>query len=133
MRRATVPEPDRERASAAIAFVVAAGLALVVFVTLANLLVMQFTREAMRISADEAVRAGSRSDAPVAACEARARAVLAGLLGPAARGDATFACDVSGTPPTVHVHGEVTMVPWLRGLPEWRVTVRSDAVQEQLR
>lgn len=121
-----------ERGSAAIALVVAAGLALVVFVTLANLVTMQFTRGAVRAAADEAVRVASRSDAPVTACEARARAVLDGLLGPAARDGVALTCTVSGSPPTVHARAEVTIVPWLPGLPDWRLVVRSDAAQEVL-
>lgn len=129
----TVRPVDRsasERGSAALAFVVAAGLALVVFVTLANLVTMQFTRGAVRAAADEAVRVASRSDSPVTACEARARAVLEGLLGPVARGGVAFRCAVSGTPPSVHARAEVTMVPWLPGLPDWQVVVRSDAARE---
>src|SRR4051794_1973545 len=101
-----------QRGSAALALVVAAALALVVFVTLANLVTMQFTRGAVRAAADEAVRVGSRSDAPVTVCKARARAVLDGLLGPAARGGVAFRCSVSGSPPAVHARADVTMVPW---------------------
>ncbi len=127
-----VERTDAERGSVAIALVVAAGLALVVFVTLANLVTMQFTRGAVRAAADEAVRVASRSDAPVAACEERARAVLDGLLGPAARGGVTLTCSVSGRPPTVRARAEVTIVPWLPGLPEWQLVVRSDAAQEVL-
>ena len=64
-----------------VAFVVAAGMALVLFVSLANVVTMTFTRGAVRAAVEEGARTGARSDDPVAACEARARAVLSGLLG----------------------------------------------------
>jgi hypothetical protein len=93
---------------------------------------MQFTRSAVRAATDEAVRVGSRSEAPVAACEARARAVLAGLLGPATRDDVAVSCSVIGSPPTVRARADVELVPWLPGLPVWAYSVHSDATQEVL-
>ena len=128
----SAPRRAAERGTAAVAFVVAAGCALVVFVVLANLVVMQFTRHAVRAATDEAVRVGSRSDAPVAECEARAAAVLAGLLGPAARNGVRVTCEVAGTPSAVRAHAEVTAVPWIPGLPAWSFRIDSDAVQEVL-
>jgi len=118
--------------TAALALVVAAGFALIVFVTLANVVTMQFTRGALHAATDEAVRAGSRADAPVAVCEARARAVLDGLLGPAARDDVDVSCALAGDPPTVRARADAALVPWLPGLPAWSFSVRSDAVQEVL-
>ncbi|MFM8305092.1 MAG: hypothetical protein ACKOA9_12495 [Actinomycetota bacterium] len=131
--RVAVVRRDGERGSATLALVVAAGLALVVFVTLVDVVTMQFTRSVLRAAADEAVRVGSRADAPVAACEARARSVLEGLLGRTLRARVSFTCGVSGTPPVVDARGELTLVPWLPGLPEWPLVVRSTAVQEALR
>lgn len=119
-----------ERGDTAIVLVAAAGLALVLFVMLADLVTMQFARGALRAAADEAVRVGSRSDAPVAACEARAQAAVEGLLGRGARVE--FTCTVSGAPPVVHARGQMTWVPWLPGLPEWPLVVRSASVQEVL-
>jgi hypothetical protein len=128
--RQPVRETDGEAGTAALALVVAAAFALVLFVTLANVVTMQFTRNAVRAATDEAVRAGSRADAPVPECEARARAVLDGLLGPAARDDVAVVCTVSGAPPSVHARAEVALVPWLPGLPAWSFAVHSAAVQE---
>ena len=51
---------------AAITFVVAAGLSLVMFVSLANVTTMLFARGAIRAAVEEAARVGARSDAPVA-------------------------------------------------------------------
>lgn len=121
-----------EAGIASLAFVVAAALALVVFVTLADVVTMQFTRAVVRAAADEAVRVGSRAEGPVAECEARARAVLDGLLGPGTRDDVLVSCTVSGAPPTVRARADVALVPWLPGLPVWSFEVRSAAVQEVL-
>lgn len=128
----SAPHPATERGTAGVAFVVAAGLALVVFVVLANLVVMQFTRQAVRAATDEAVRVGSRSDAPVAACEARAAAVLDGLLAPAAREGVRVTCAVSGSPPAVRAHADVTTAPWVVLLPAWSYRIDGHAVQEVL-
>lgn len=123
---------DDERGMAGLAFVVAAAFALVVFVTLADVVTMQLTRTAVSAAAGEAVRAGSRSDAPVAECEARARAVLDGLLGPEVRDDVRVSCAVSGAPSVVHARAEVSVTPWLPGLPVWSFAVDRDATREVL-
>jgi Flp pilus assembly protein TadG len=121
-----------ERGAAGVTFVVAAGLALVVFVVLANLVVTQHTRAAVRAAVDEAARVGSRSDAPVADCEARGAAVLAGLLGPSARAGVRVSCAVEGAPSVVRAHADVTVVPWAPGLPAWQYRVDSAVVREVL-
>ena len=112
--------------------VVAAALALVVFVSLADVVTMMFTRNAVRAAVDEAVRVGSRSDGPIAECELRARAVIDGLLGPAARRGVAVTCSASGTPLQVRARADVTIVPWLPGLPRWSYSVESAAVREVL-
>jgi len=129
--RSTVVAAD-EAGLAGIAWVVAAALALVVFVSLADVVTMQLTRNAVRAAVDEAVRAGSRSDGPIAECEVRARAVLEGLLGPAARRDVVVHCSESGTPRQVRARADVTIVPWLPGLPRWSYSVESAEVREVL-
>lgn len=112
------------------AFVTAAALGFVVFVTLANVVVMQFTRNATRAAVDEAVRLGSRSGEPVTDCEARARVVLDGLLGSSARAGVSVHCSVVGDPPRVRAHADVAMAPWLPGLPVWSFSVSADATRE---
>lgn len=129
--RSTVVAAD-EAGLAGIAWVVAAALALVVFVSLADVVTMMFTRNAVRAAVDEAVRVGSRSDGPIAECELRARAVIDGLLGPAARRGVAVTCSASGTPLQVRARADVTIVPWLPGLPRWSYSVESAAVREVL-
>jgi hypothetical protein len=115
-----------------VAFVVAAALGLIVFVVLANLLTVQFTRGATRAALDEGIRLGSRSETPVADCEARARAVLRGLLGPVARADVAIECAVVGSPPRIRARSELDLDPWLPSLEPWSFTMTADAPQEVL-
>ena len=117
---------------AGVTFVVAAAFALVLFVMLADLVMVQFTRGSARAAVDEAVRAGSRSDVPVATCESRARAVLDGLLGPGARAGVAVSCSTGGTAAGVHATARVVVTPWLPGLPSWSFRVDADAVREVL-
>lgn len=128
----SVRRTANESGSAGLPLVVAAGLAFVVFVTLANVVTMQFTRLAVRAAAEEAVRAGSRADAPIAECESRARAVLDGLLGPDTRDDIALSCTVAGSPPVVHARADATLRPWAPGLPTWSLAVEAAAAQEVL-
>ena len=115
-----------------VAFVVAAGMALVVFVSLANVVTLTFTRGAVRAAVEEGARVGARSDDPVAACEARARAVLHGLLGPAARDAVLVTCDVDGSPANVRAHADARLVPWWPGLPAFAFTTDASSAQERL-
>ena len=115
-----------ERGMTAITFVVAAGLSLVMFVSLVNVTAMLFARGAIRAATEEAARVGARSEAPVAACEARARAVLEGLLGPAMRAGVSVRCSVGDDPAAVHARADASLVPWWPGVPRWTFVV--DAV-----
>lgn len=114
------------------AFVAAAGLGLLVFVVLMNGVIVLFTRTAVRAAVDEAVRVGSRADATVTQCEARARAVLDGLLGPVVREGIVVDCRTFGDPPTTRARAVVTVVPWLPGLPVLAFAVEASAVREVL-
>ena len=82
-------------------------------------------------AAEAAVRA-LRSDDPVTACEDRARAVLRGLLGPAARDEVLVTCDVEGTPPNVRAHADGRLVPWWPGLPALGFATDASSVREEL-
>jgi propanediol dehydratase large subunit len=115
-----------------VAFVVAAGMALVVFVSLANVVTMTFTRGAVRAAIEEGARVGARSDDPVAACEDRARAVLRGLLGPASRDAVTVSCVVAGTPPSVRAHADARLAPWWPGVPAFAFATDASSLQEAL-
>jgi hypothetical protein len=117
---------------AGVAFVVAAGMALVVFVSLANLVTITFTRGAVRAAVEEGARVGARADDPVAACEDRARAVLGGLLGPSVGEGVTVRCVVDGSPPSVHAHADASLIPWWPGLPAMAFATDASSAREVL-
>lgn len=132
MRNRSVGPTPAESGMASLAFVVAAALACVVFVVLADVVTLQYTRQSVDAALDEAVRAGSRAEAPVAVCADRARAVLAGLLGPAARGGIVVTCGAAGTPPVVRARATVTRAAWVPGMPGWSYARTRRAVLEVL-
>jgi hypothetical protein len=115
-----------------VAFVVAAGMALILFVSLANVVTMSFTRGAVRAAIEEGARVGARSDDPVTACEDRARAVLGGLLGPSVRAGVTVRCSVEGVPPTVRARADARLVPWWPGLPALAFATEASSAREEL-
>jgi hypothetical protein len=115
-----------------VAFVVAAGMALVLFVSLANVVTMTFTRGAVRAAVEEGARVGARSDDPVGACEDRARAVLRGLLGPSVRAGVTIRCSVEGIPPSVRANADARLLPWWPGLPALAFATDASSTREVL-
>ena len=115
-----------------VAFVVAAGMALVAFVSLANLVTITFTRGAVRAAVEEGARIGARADDPVAACEDRARAVLAGLLGLSVSEAVTIQCVIDGSPPSVRAHADAQLVPWWPGLPAMVFSADASSTREAL-
>ena len=111
-------------------YVVATGLALVVFVGLANVIVDLYARGAVRAAVDEAVRASARVDASVGECAARADDVLDDLLGDHLRAGVSVTCaDGFGA---VTARAEVRLAGWLPVIPDWSFTVTGTAVKERV-
>ena len=69
-----------DRGLASIEFVLASALGLLLFVLLANVMVVQYGKGAVTSALNQAVREGSISGS-TASCEARAKEVLGELLG----------------------------------------------------
>jgi hypothetical protein len=76
--------------------VVAAGLAMVFFAVLANLVVMQYSLGVVTAALDEGVRQGARSAAPVASCLERIDSTLSAIEGGGIGADPSTACVVDG-------------------------------------
>lgn len=70
-----------ERGLSSIAFIAAAGIALVTMVMFVNFIVFFYARGVVRAALDEGVRAGSRVDANEAVCDAEIRDVMDDGLG----------------------------------------------------
>lgn len=115
-----------DRGFASVQFVVAAALALLAVVWLADALVVRYAEGVMGVAAREGARAGSIAGGP--ACRATADEWLEEGLG-GAMGDAvTVVCE--GSPTEVRVTVEGTFDAWMPGVPVWRVVRSAAAVRE---
>ena len=113
---------------ASVEFVVAAALALLMAVWLADALVVRYAEGVMGTAAREAVRAASRVDEPVPACRAEAAAWLDGALGGSMGRTVQVTCSASTTEVTATIVG--TFDAWLPGVPAWSVGRTATAVRE---
>ncbi|CAN5851756.1 hypothetical protein BH23ACT4_BH23ACT4_06560 [soil metagenome] len=98
-----------ERGFTSLQFLIASSLALVVFAVLANMVVVQYSRGAMRSALDQGARAGSIAGTEEA-CEDRVSQVLAELLGGSIGESASFDCLVAG--PVIRATGELVVSSW---------------------
>lgn len=99
---------DRERGMASISFVVAAALALTVFSTLANLIVIQYAAGVVRLAADQGARSGSVAVNAAATCESSVQEFLETALGGPYGRDISIWCHEEGSRllSTVHARFE---------------------------
>lgn len=80
MDQGTADRRVRDRGITSVQFLLAAALSLIVFLALANLVVVQYGRGAIRSALDQGARAGVIAGSEQV-CESAARDVLAQLLG----------------------------------------------------
>ncbi|HVM00774.1 MAG TPA: hypothetical protein VM324_15905 [Egibacteraceae bacterium] len=106
-------------------YVAVVGLSLLFVVMLANLVVFQYGRGVVRAALDEGARAGTRTTAGAAECEARAGDVLADLLGGAMGAGVRLRCADDGD--LVRASADVVFVGWLPAVPDWRFTAEATA------
>lgn len=106
---------------------IASGLALVFFMALANLVVVQYARGSMRSALDQGVRAGvvNRS---VDACEERIHDVAGELIGGTIGDTLSFDCEVRGTMMTAV--GSLIVESWTPFTTDFDVTVEAGAALE---
>ena len=117
-----------ERGFTTIQYVIAVSWSLILLVLIANVLVDIYARGAVRDALDDGVRAGAPASASAAACEARAREVVSGLVrGPLLQADVR--CRESGGFVVAEAH--VSLRSWLPMLlPDWRMTLHAEALRE---
>jgi hypothetical protein len=109
-------------------FVATAGLGLLLFVLLANVIVFQYGKGVVRGALSEGVRAGAPIGAGVLECEEAAEEMLANLLGGSMGDDVRVWCVDSGT--SLVASGEVTFSSWVVGIPDWSFTLSATSVKE---
>jgi len=115
-----------DRGVSSVQFVLASALALVLFLALANLVVVQYGRGAVRSALEQGARAGST--AGVAACENTAQQVVADLLGGRMSDGLALDCTLSGG--TLVASASVTFDSWTPLTPDFGFTLTSSAVVE---
>jgi Flp pilus assembly protein TadG len=122
----TAPRRVGDRGVSSIQFVLAAALALVLFLALANLVVVQYGRGAVRSALEQGARAGSTSG--VHTCETTARQVIADLLGGRMSDGLTLSCGVDDG--SVVASASVTFESWTPLTPDFAFHLSSSAVVE---
>lgn len=125
-------EPRRlsgESGFATLSHVVAAGLALYAFALLANLVVVQYAAGVARAAVDEGAREGALVGGDVEACERRADAVLADLLGGPFGEGLSVECSAGAGWTEARAHG--WLPPLVPPLPPVELAVTGGAAREE--
>lgn len=104
----------------------ASALALILFLALANIVVVQYGRGAVRSALEQGSRAGSVGGK--ADCEQTASRVIEDLLGGRMSDDLSLSCAVSGT--EISATAEGTFQSWTPFTPDFGVSLTSTAVAE---
>ncbi|MGD2043429.1 MAG: hypothetical protein PVJ28_07240 [Acidimicrobiia bacterium] len=121
--------PNRTPAESGVSsvqFVLAAALALILFLALANLVVVQYGRGAVRSALEQGSRAGSVGG--VAACELTAHRVVEDLLGGRMSDSLFLWCAVEGGDVSATARGKFQS--WTPFTPDFDVSLTSRAVAE---
>jgi hypothetical protein len=103
-------------------------LTFTLFTGMANFLVYQYGRGAVRNAVDQAAHAGSRASATTSTCRERGAQALDGLLSGPLGDDVTLACADDG----VHVRATATATfhGWIELIPDWTFTVTATSTKE---
>ena len=104
----------------------ASALALVLFLALANLVVVQYGRGALRSAVEQGARAGSVGG--VVVCEALGRQVIADLIGGRMSDEAELTCALDGT--DLVASASATFDSWTPLTPDFGVTASARSVAE---
>lgn len=105
----------------------ATALSLLLFVTLANVVVDLYVRGVARAAVDEAARAGAALDATDADCRQRASDVLDGVV---AAGAVSVTCrEVGGA---MRARARIVLAAWIPGIPTLTMVLEGEVVKERL-
>ena len=105
-------------------FLLAAALALSFFLVLANLVVVQYGRGALRSALEQGVRAGALA-VSTQACEVKAREVLGELLGGRMSEGLSLSCHMA--PGRVTADAAVTFESWTPLWPDFDVSMQAES------
>lgn len=122
-------QPDRilsDRGVSSVQFLLASGLGLVLFLVLANLIVVQYGRGAIRSALDQGVREGAVTSS-AARCEARANDVLDQLLGGSMGHGVVVDCELG--PSHARATGSAVFPSWTPLSPDFTVHLSAVAAR----
>lgn len=115
-----------DRGVGSIQFVLASALALFVFLALANLVVVQYGRGAVRSALEQGARVGTLRG--VGGCEETAHGVVQDLLGGRMSDDLEVTCSMSGSSMVASASG--AFESWTPLTPDFSFSMTSRAVVE---
>lgn len=117
-----------EDGSTVVMAVATIAASMLVFVLLANALVVLYGRGVVRAALDEGVRAGANVGAGAEECQRRAEDAVADLLGGALGDGVTLACEE--TPERITAQADAVFQGWLPGVPAWHFQLGADSTRE---
>lgn len=115
-----------ERGISSVQFILASALALILFVALANLVVVQYGRGAIRSALEQGARAGTVGG--IVPCQDTSRLVVEDLLGGRMSAGLTITCAASGSEIVASARG--VFESWTPLTPDFDVSLTSSAVAE---
>lgn len=115
-----------DRGISSVQFLLASGLALILFLALANLVVVQYGRGAVRSALEQGARAGTSAD--LASCEETASRVIEDLLGGRMSDGLAMNCELSDGAVVATASG--SFESWTPLTPDFGFTLTSRAVAE---
>lgn len=117
-----------DRGVSSLQFVLASGLGLLLFLALANLIVVQYGRGAIRSALDQGARVGAITSSP-GECEKRVQDVLNQLLGGQMGEGVTASCEIGAG--AVLATGTADFVSWTPFTPDFHIEMTALATREQ--
>ena len=129
MGESTAARRLSDRGVSSIQFLLASALGLLLFLILANLVVVQYGRGAVRSALDQGARVGAVTGSELA-CEAKVAEVLDQLLGGTMGQAVNSGCTVGGV--SVEAQAEGTFSSWVPVFGDFYIDLRVQAALEPL-
>lgn len=121
--------PTGDRGITSVQFLLASALGLVMFLTLANLVVVQYGRGAIRSALEQGARAGALTE-DAADCVAQAERVVSQLLGGRMSDGLDLWCAEAGS--AMVASATVTFDSWTPFVADFEIEINSEAVLEAI-
>jgi len=117
-----------EQGVSSVQFLLASALALVLFVTFANVVAVQYGRGAIRSGLEQGARAGVITDS-TAQCEAAADDVIAQLFGGRMSESLVVQCQSLGS--VMSARAAAVLESWIPLIPDFPIALEAEAAIEQ--